>query len=264
MTRVLTLCLCLVACRHPRATYLPLEAPCSADRVGRVVVAGGSREDVPQLAVLEGTLDNPARTERIAAVSTELLRARGYARAEVRVERRQGCGVELYVTVDRGPKFRIGSIRFLTDDPFPPAARLAAIEDALGTINAVGGAYVPERLARGLGELAKRYYEAGWLEAAIDPPQATYDEARGEIALAIAVHAGRRFKIGRIAARGGRRTTRAAVIEALGLAGGQWYDAARVRAGLARARREVDERVEISMQIDADRIDLEAVVGDPQ
>ena len=262
MRRLIFVCLCVAACRHPQATYPPIKAACSDARVGSVIVEGGSRDDVPQLAVLAGTLDNGERTERIAQVSTELLRGRGYPRAQVRVTRRAGCGVDLVVAVAKGPKLVIGSIAFATDDAFPADERLAAIEDALGTVNAVGGAYVPDRLTRALEDLTRRYHELGWLQAEIDPPQATFDEARGTIGISIAVRAGRRFKIGNVIARGGRRNTRAAVLEALGLRGGQYYNAARLREGIVRARRQINDRLQMKMQIASDRIDLEAIVGD--
>src|SRR5262245_14081962 len=77
----IVVCLLVAACRHPRATHPPIPAPCTAERVGSVELIGGSADDVPQLVVLAGTLDNPARTDRIAQVSTELLRGRGYPRA---------------------------------------------------------------------------------------------------------------------------------------------------------------------------------------
>jgi outer membrane protein assembly factor BamA len=240
--------------------YPALAATCSAARVGKVIVVGGNRDDVPQLAVLEGTLDNPERTDRIAAVSAELLRGRGYPRAAVNVSRRQGCGVELVVAVAKGPQFRIASIAFDASDAFPSHARLAAIEDALGTVNSVGGAYVADKLDRALDALAKRYQELGWLDAHIDHPQATFDNAAGEVHIKIAVHAGKRFRIGNVVVNGGPRRTRAAVIEALGLQGGQWYDATRLREGIVRARREVDDRIEMRMQVNADHIDLEAIV----
>jgi outer membrane protein assembly factor BamA len=260
--RLIFVCLCVAACRHPQAAYAPIASICSEERVGKVIVEGGSRDEVPQLAVLEGTLDNGERTDRIATVSAELLRARGYPRADVRVTRRHGCGVELVVSVAKGPKFVIRSIAFATTDAFPADARLAAVEDALGTINSIGGAYVPDRLNRALEQLTRRYQELGWLDAEIDPPQATFDEQRGEVNVTIAVRPGRRFKIGNVVARGGRRMTRAAVIEALGLRGGQYYDAARLREGIVRARREIDDRLQMRVQIEAGRIDLEAIVGD--
>lgn len=110
MQRVIAVCLAVAACRQPEATYPPIEVPCSAARIGDVIVDGGSAADVPQLAVLAGTLDNAARTARIAAASEELLHARGYPAASVRVARRPGCGVELVVEIDKGPRYRIGNV----------------------------------------------------------------------------------------------------------------------------------------------------------
>jgi len=68
-----------------------------------VTITGAPAYDVAPLAVLEGTLDDPARTERIANVAAALLRARGWRHARIAVERRSGCGTELAVAVDRGP-----------------------------------------------------------------------------------------------------------------------------------------------------------------
>lgn len=110
MQRAIVLCLAVAACRQPEATYPPIAVPCNDARIGNVIVEGGGPEDVPQLAVLAGTLDNAARTARVAAASEELLHARGYPGAAVRVARRPGCGVDLVVEVDKGPRYRIGHV----------------------------------------------------------------------------------------------------------------------------------------------------------
>jgi outer membrane protein assembly factor BamA len=181
-----------LACHRGPIARPALTVACAPDRIGKVSIHGGTARDVPQLAVLEGTLDAPARTRRIAAVAVDQLRARGYAHARVSVERREGCGVELVVAVQRGRRYRITEIAFATDDEFPPAARLAAVEDALGTVNAVGGAYVEARLTRALTALRHRYHAAGWLDATIDTPRPIFDERRGEVTLTIPIRAGLR------------------------------------------------------------------------
>ena len=226
-------------------------------RVGAVAIDGATPGEVAPLAVLEGTLDDPPRAQRVAAVAEDLLRARGYARAKVRVSRVRGCGIELHVVVDRGPKFKIADIAFVGADEPPPPSALA---DALGTINAVGGAYLADRMRRALDRVVHRMHDAGWLDATIDPPVATYDDHTGAVHLAIAVHQGTRFRIGSVVAHGGGRAARAAVIEALGLRGGDWYDAAAVRAGVERARRELDRRIELHVTTEVDHIDVEATV----
>jgi outer membrane protein assembly factor BamA len=162
------------------------------DRVGKVTIAGGSAADVPQLAVLEGTLDDAARTERVRLAAIDVLHTRGYPRAYVAVTRRDRCGVELDVAVVPGPRVRIVAIEFDAEDSFPADARLATIEDALGTVNAVGGAYVEDRLFSALAELQARYRAAGWNHAIVEPPHADIDELRGTVRLTITIRAGKR------------------------------------------------------------------------
>ena len=254
------LILALATCRA--AQLAPLPVACDPARVNRVVVTGAPVADVAPLAVLDGTHDDPARTERVAGVAAELLHATGYARARVAVERAPGaCGVELRVAVARGPRFRIARIDFVGDSG--GVATTAALEDALGRVNAIGGAYVEDRMIRALDGLRRRYRDAGWIDASIDPPRASFDETRGDVAVTIGVHAGRRFRIGAVRARGSR-ASRAAVIEALGLRGGDWYDGAAVRRGIERARRELDRNIELHATVAGDRVDLDAVVEGTQ
>jgi outer membrane protein assembly factor BamA len=257
------LALVFAACHQGQAPREPLPLQCAEDRVGRVLIDGGTRADVPELAVLEGTLDDPDRTDRIVKVSTDLLHARGYSRAQIAVERQEGCGVELVVHLDRGPRFRLARITFETrsGDTFPAKIRYAAIEDALGTVNAVGGSFVADRLGRALEGLEHQYQDAGWLDVAIDRADATYDDSAGKVSLTIPIRAGERYKLGSVVATGGRRSTRAAVIDALGLRGGDWYDGRAVRDAIRRARREVGERIEVHLNVSAGSIDLEAVLG---
>ena len=131
----------------------------------------------------------------------------------------------------------------------------------LGTVNAIGGAYVEDRLQRALAQLERCYQDAGWLDAAIAKPVVGIDDTRHTISLTIPVDAGQRYKVGDVVARGGRRSTRAAVIDALGLRGGQWFDGRVVREAIDRARREVGEHVELRVQVTKNRVDLEAIVG---
>lgn len=180
-----------VGCR-PAATVRGPGVACRPDQIGRVTIAGGTAAEVPQLAVLEGTLDDVARTERVRQAAIEMLHTRGYPRAYIAVTRRQGCGIELDVAVVPGPRFAIAALDIVANDAFPASARLAAIEDALGTINAVGGAYVEDRLVAALGVLQTRYRAAGWTAAMIDAPIAEFDEARGTVRVTITIRAGKR------------------------------------------------------------------------
>jgi len=259
-SRLLTLTV-LAGCRVAPAGYAPVATPCAFNRVGDVTVTGAPRGVVPELAVLQGTFDDPERTDRIAEIATGALRARGYARATLAITRRAGCRVDLDVTVTLGPHYRIATIAFDTDDAFPSADRLAVIEDALGTVNTIGGVYVAYRMTRALAELERRYRDAGWLEAKLGAPRTTYDPA-GTVAVAIPVTAGPRFRIGSVKAVGAGRRAREAVLHSLGLHAGDYYDGPSVRTAIERARHKLARWVELRTNIAGDRpeIDLEAIL----
>ncbi len=234
--------------------------PCSEIRVGKVAIRGALPSVVPELAVLEGTLDDELRTTRAVASATQTLRFLGYGQATITVARHAGCFIDLDVAVTLGPRFQIASIEFTTADSFPGAERLAVIEDALGTVNTIGGVYIEYRLIRALAVLEQRYHDAGWLEARIADPVASYQP--GKVAIRIPVVAGPRFRVGAIRARGAGAAARATVLAAIGIEPGAWYDGPTIRTGIARARRTLDRDVELHTNVSAVRgeIELEAVL----
>jgi outer membrane protein assembly factor BamA len=251
----------VAACWMPPAERGPVRTACAFNRIGEVTVIGAPRDAVPQLAVLEGTVDDPERTARTAQTATGALRTAGYARARIAVARRVGCRIDLDVTVALGARYRIADIAFDTDDEFPGAERLAAIEDALGTVNTVGGVYVEYRMTRALAELERRYRDAGWLEARLGPPRATYDP-RGTVTIAIPVVAGRRFRISSVKAVGASPIAREAVLQTLGLRTGDYFDGPSIRTAIERARHKLARWVELRTSVADDRpeIELEAIV----
>lgn len=222
-------------------------------------MTGAPRAAVAQLTVLEGTLDDPARTERVAAVALGALRTQGYARANLAITRSAGCFVDLRVAVTLGERYKISKIAFETDDGFSARERLAVIEDALGTVNTVGGTYIAYRFQRGLADLERRYHDAGWVEATIGTPRTEY--GKDSVAITVPVTAGRRFRIGKVEAYGAGRA-RQAVLDTLGLRAGDYYDGAKVRSAIERTRKKLDRWVEVRTNIADDRpeVDLDAIV----
>ncbi len=256
----------LLACAQPKvAPRTPISSTCEPHRIGKVDIAGADGADeqhaLAPLRVLEGTLDNPTRARRVANLATEALRTIGYPRAQIALDRGAGCGVELHAHVTLGPRFRIAKIQFVTDDTFPAKRRLALIEDALGTVNTVGGVYVADRLDAALAELQKRYRDAGWARAEIATFEADYDDAKGEVSLRIPIKSGQRYKIGRIRAINARGAA-PEIFDALGVEEGQPFDRASLSAGLARARARIDHHIRMRAVISDDRgtIDIEAIV----
>lgn len=250
----------LAGCGAAPAGRAAVTVPCSTHRIGRVAITGAPRAAVAQLAVLEGTLDDPERTARIAQVAADGLRTQGYRDAEITVTRRPGCGVDLDVAVALGRRYRITEIAFDTDDEFPRGERLAVVEDALGTVNTIGGVYIAYRMRRALGELEKRYRDAGWLEVRLGEPRAAF-APEGNVAVRIPISAGRRFRIGSVRAVGAGPLARE-VLQSLGLRSGDYYDGPRIRSAIERARHRLARWVELRANVADGRpeIDLEAVL----
>lgn len=252
----------LAACGSPQNLRpVPVAAPCSPERVGAVAVTGAKRADVAALVVLEGTLDDAERTARVAQAATEALHWRGYAQAKIEITRSAACFTDLHVAVTLGPKFRISDIEFATDDDFPRKQRLAALEDTLGTVNTVGGVLIEYRMQRALAVLAKRYHDAGWLDAEIGAPVTDYT-ADGDVKITIPISAGQRYRVGAVRALGGNRAVREKLLAELGIEPGAWYDGPAIRRALDRARQSIDRRVRLRANALEHRheIHLEAIV----
>lgn len=249
--RALACCL-LAACHGGIAPREPVVPACDPGRIGAVRITGATAREVAPLAVLEGTLDDAERTTRTTAVATDLLHVHGYPHATIRVTRDAGCGVELAVAVDKGPRYAIAAIDVATDSPLPPGEPRIALEDALGTVNAVGGAYVADRMTKALAVLVDRYRDAGWLDAGADAPHAAWDRTTHTVRVAVQLHPGPRYRIGTVSAK-------PIVIAALGLRGGEWFDADTLKTALARARRQLARRLAVRLSVAAERaaIDLE-------
>ncbi|HTR54510.1 MAG TPA: M48 family metalloprotease, partial [Kofleriaceae bacterium] len=141
LVRARWLSLLALACHAAPGGRTAIAPACSPGRVGSVVIEGASAGEVAPLAVLEGTLDDPARAARIADVATSLLHARGWSDARIALSRREGCGVELHVAVSRGER---GTPAALAPDD-PPPAEVAYDDDDLARYVQT----IADRLARG-------------------------------------------------------------------------------------------------------------------
>jgi outer membrane protein assembly factor BamA len=215
---------------------------------------------VPALTVLEGTLDDPSRMARIIQAATEALQWRGYAKARIEVTRETQCFTDLHVAVTLGPRYKITRIAF-TDASLPQAQRLAALEDALGTVNTIGGVLIEYRLRRALDGLAKRYRDAGWLDVDIGEPAFAY--AGSSATVTIPIVAGERYRVRVVRAVATKASVREKLLAELAITPGDYYDAPAVRRALERVRRAVDRHVQLRTSAIEDEHAVELEVESP-
>jgi outer membrane protein assembly factor BamA len=130
----------------------------------RVEFEGMTRADVPQLALLEGTLHDRGRLARLVASTEASLRDHGYAHASLRASTRTTCaGVVVRIAGMLGPRYRAGTMRVIGASE-PIAA--AELSDDFGNTNAPGKAFHRSSLDAALVRLVAREQARGFFDAA--------------------------------------------------------------------------------------------------
>ncbi len=131
--------------------------------VVRVEFDGLTRADVPQLALLEGTLHDRGRLARLVASTERSLRDHGYANASLRATTRTTCeGVVVQIAGTVGPRYRAGTMRVIGAS-LPIAA--AELEDDFGHTNARGAAFQRSSLDAALTRVLARERALGHFDA---------------------------------------------------------------------------------------------------
>ena len=135
-----------------------------ARRVIRVELDGLTRAEVPQLALLEGTLHDRGRLARLVESTQASLRDHGYPRASLHADARTTCdGVVVKIAGTLGARYRAGTMRVIGASE-PIAA--AELEDDFGHTNAPGEAFQHSSLEVALARLLAREHARGFLDAA--------------------------------------------------------------------------------------------------
>lgn len=205
-----------------------------ARRVIRVELDGVTRDEVPRLAVLEGTLHDGARLARLVASVTSALRDRGHLRASLDATAYPTCdGVVILVSGSLGPRYRVRSIRATgTSTPVTPAE----LEDDLGHANVAGGAYARQALDVALTRILAREQEAGYFAVTGDIA-ATPDDEAAAVDVELRISEGPRMRIA-VAVDGGTPALRALVAGRLAT-----FDGTTDFHGLRRAADAVDKEL---------------------
>jgi outer membrane protein assembly factor BamA len=189
-------------------------------RIARV--DGADQSLLAMLRPLEGSLYEPDRLVRLAALAERRLKAHGYWRATVNATAKVACGLaSVTFAVNPGRKYKLAA--FVVDGSELPIGR--SFERALGTANVVGGVLRYEDLVEEANTLLEKHRAHGWIEARRTDPILTYDDARGLVSVRLEYTAGPRYRLGTLAAVGGSTQARARIEALVGPLRDAFYDA---------------------------------------
>ena len=232
------------------------------ERVREVVFEGARASQLATFNILEGTLHDPQRLQRLAVAATAWWRQHGYLHAEITAVARPDCdGVTIHVLANLGRRYTLASIA-VTGSALP-----ASFERELGAVDRVGGVYREDLFEHDLGELVDRHHVAGWLDAHVEAPVMHVDEATGHVTVAAHLIAGARLRFGPLAIEGGTAAQRRLVERDFGDLRGRWYDGDAIDTRYQRLERDLDGqhvrpsyriahdhgRVELTLEIEAAR-----------
>lgn len=190
-------------------------------RIARVI-GGEAYPELASLRALEGTLYDPARVTRIAALAEAALVANGYAHAHVRTTAAGACEATLRVDVDAGPQFRIAELT-VAGGALP--VERTTFERDLAHVNVVGGVFDATAFASDLATWVERHRARGWVAATASEPEITYDAAHARVSVRAAITPGPRYRFGTLPVDGGDLRARGIAMRLLAPLPGTTYDA---------------------------------------
>lgn len=212
---------------------LALIAPPQIERV----IGGGALAELALLRALEGALYDAERLARIASLAEQSFQAAGYARARVRTQVAVACGrATVTLDVDIGRRYRIDRLA-VYGSALP--VRPTTFEHDLGRVNVVGGVFDATAFDEELARWLQRHAALGWVEVKAGAPQVTYDDARGRVAVRVAITPGPRYRFGALPVDGGDARARVIAEAALAPLRHAIYDADAYLAAVDRVRDEL-------------------------
>jgi outer membrane protein assembly factor BamA len=207
----------------PPGTPACSAVPTPNERVRAVDIEGVSREQLAALAILEGTLYDDVRLQRLATAAGQWWRKQGYPHAEVTAKASRHCaseGVVVHVTASLGRRYTLSRLDVIGSAVPAPAT---SFEREFGTYNRVGAAYREDLFAEDLNELMHRHQNAGYYDATFKITSHV-DERHTVVYASARVVPGQRYKLVRVSVDGGTPEERALIERVYAVMRGRWYD----------------------------------------
>jgi outer membrane protein assembly factor BamA len=205
-------------------------------RVHAVELVGATRDQLPMLAALDGTLHDPSRLQRVTAAAAEWLRGRGYPHATITAVADADCdGIVVHVDAELHDRVTISRLA-VTGTALPTTA--ATFEHELAKVNVVGGIYNEPAFIAALDAVVEHHHDHGYLDATLDRKAATYHGTH--VAVTAVIAPGPRYKLGALPVTGGTAAAQRIVDAKLQPLRHQWFDELAFDAAVAATDDELD------------------------
>lgn len=230
--------------------------------------AMAASELIENMPFKRGSPVDPAQLADVRNALVDQYKSLGYAKVEVTwAATHHDLGDDVVFTVVEGAPIAIKTI----DLTGVKAMKRAEVIKALGQDGgpAVGGKYWDLALERGLLYIAAFYYDHGYLQVAIDPPDIKPSADGGQVGIAIAIKEGAQYKLGKIDFQGDVVAELGDHGKLLGMKSGEVFNRSKAATGMDKIRQAyttagyADVYVNPETKIDdkKHKLDLTIVVG---
>jgi outer membrane protein insertion porin family len=190
-------------------------------------------EIIEEMPVRRGYPIDPGAFNQYKQALVDRYRELGFARATVEWETvRRDDGADVVFTIVEGPPVEIAKIELRGNKKVKRQDLLDQLAKDGGP--KVGGRYWELALERGLLYVSALYYDLGYINVRVEPPEITPSADGSSVAIVISIREDAQYKIGKIAYKGVLVVTEAEYTKRLGIKTGDVFNRSKLNEGMDR------------------------------
>jgi outer membrane protein insertion porin family len=191
-------------------------------------------EWLTRMGIKEGDFFDPALAASRRSDMADALRQFGHFSAGVdwKVEKAKDGRIDLVFLVEEGPAVAVSKIDIKGNKAVKRQVLLDLLSQNGGT--SVGQRYWREAVEKALFLMSNHYYDRGYVNVQIDPPQETLSADKSKMELTVTIREGDRFRIGKLDAKGTLVVGASEYLKLLGVKSGEVFNRSKIAQGLER------------------------------
>lgn len=186
------------------------------------------------IGIAAGDVYDPVKVATVRGSMIERFQQMGYRAVKVtpRVHRGEDGRVDVVLVVDEGPKLTVSHLAFRGNHVVDTRTLLGLLAQHGGT--QVNARYWEGGLNDGLMNVTAAYYDRGYIQVQVGPPEETLARDRASVALVIPVHEGHQFRVGQVKVEGALAAPVGTYRKLLGVKTGDVFSRKKITEGIQR------------------------------
>ena len=191
-------------------------------------------EWLTRMGIKEGDFFDPVLAASRRSDMADTLQQFGHFTASVdwKVEKAPDGRVDVVFVIEEGPAVVVSKIDIKGSKAVKRQVLLDLMSQNGGTT--VGQRYWREAVEKALFMMSNHYYDRGYVNVQIDPPQESLSADKSKMELTVNIREGERFRIGKLDAKGTLVVGASEYLKLLGVKSGEVFNRSKIAQGLER------------------------------